>query len=298
MIRPPQKLETTVHKNIIEASQPTTRERASWFFGWGMNWTRIRALLLRNLFVYRRTMTRLLDIFFWPFLELLLWGFIASFIGQTAGRGADIASILLGAVLLWEVFLRSALGTSTTFLEDLWTRNFLNIFAAPVTVGEFLMAILLSSLIRVAMTSVILALLASLFYGFNVLTLGLPLAAFYANLVMTGWGLGIIAMAIILRFGQSAEILAWAFSFLLQPFAAVFYPVSVLPHWLQYVAQAIPLSHVFEGMRGILLNHTVPYHELLWAFLLNAAFLLMATALFMRVFRIAKKKGFLVRVWQ
>ncbi len=276
--------------NMSDLDSSTTRM--------GVHWGRVKALLLRHLYIHKRTPTRLLDIVFWPFLELLLWGFVSAFVSQSAGSGTGVIAVLLGAVILWEVFLRTALGTGTAFLEDMWTRNFLNIFASPVSVSEFLLAILLSSFVRVLITTGILALLASWFYDFHIVSLGLPLAAFYANLVFTGWGLGIITIAIILRFGQSAEILAWAFSFLLQPFAAVFYPVSVLPQWLQYLAHAIPLSHVFEGMRGILLQHAVVYRELAWAFLLNVVFLLIATALFMRVFRTAKQKGFLVRVWQ
>lgn len=263
-----------------------------------MNWNRVTALLLRYFAIYKRSLTRLMDVAFWPFLELLLWGFIANYVGQTSGRNFGIVGMLLGAVLLWEVFLRTSLGTNTAFLEDMWTRNFLNLFASPLRVREFLTAILLSSFLRVLVTSAILAVFASFIYHFDILTLGFPLAAFYANLVITGWSLGIFTIAIILRFGQSTEILAWAFSFLLQPFAAVFYPVSVLPRWLQYVAHAIPLSHVFEGMRSVLLHHTVPYRELMWAFLLNIVFLIVSIIVFTFVFRVAKKRGFLVRVWQ
>lgn len=263
-----------------------------------MSWQRIKALLLRYAYVYRRSPTRIMDIVFWPILELMLWGFFSLYLAQTAGTVARFISLLVGALILWEVFVRSSIGVTTSFLEDMWTRNFLNLFASPLRLSEFLIAVLLSSLLRVFLAVTLLSGIAAAFYHFNILQLGLPLAAFYVNLMITGWSLGIITIAIILRFGQSAEILAWALAFLLQPFAAVFYPVAILPHALQLIAHAIPLSHVFEGMRGVIVQHHFAVGELAWATFLNIGYLFLALWVFYRVYHMARRTGLLVRSWQ
>lgn len=263
-----------------------------------MSWQRIKALLLRYGYIYRRSPTRMMDIVFWPILELMLWGFVSLYLSQTTGTAAQFIALLVGALILWEVFVRSSIGVTTSFLEDMWTRNFLNLFASPLRLSEFLVAVLLSSLLRVLIAVTLLAVLAAVFYHFNVLTLGLPLAAFYLNLMVAGWSLGVVTIAIILRFGQSAEILAWALAFLLQPFAAVFYPVAILPAALRLIAHAVPLSHVFEGMRAVILQHQFVISELVWATLLNIGYLVVALWFFRRVFRSAKRTGLLVRSWQ
>ena len=186
---------------------------------------------------------------------------------------------------------------AVSFLEDVWTRNLLNIFAAPVRMTEYLAATFGVGILRVVITGLVLAVIAVFAYSFNLLQFPAPLLlAWYANLMLFGWALGILSIALIVRWGHGAESLAWAMPFMIQPFAAVFYPVSTLPHWMQAVAVAMPPAHVFEGMRGVLAGKPLDGSELLIAFGLNAVYLIVAGAIFGKTLTYARDRGLLVKV--
>ncbi len=206
-----------------------------------------------------------------------------------------VLSFLLGALILWEIFSRSSLGVSIGFLEDLWSRNLINLFVSPLKQTEYLAAILTISLLKVIVTFAVTVILALILYAFNIFVLGPALLPFVLNLLISGWVFGIFAIAIILRYGVGAEVLAWGITFALQPFAAVFYPVTLFPGWLQQVAAFLPMSHVFEGMRVVLSTGSVPVDQLVWAFLLNLVYLVGAVGFFLYIFRVARQRGYLLR---
>jgi ABC-2 type transport system permease protein len=262
-----------------------------------MSWQRISALVMRHNYLYRRNLARLLDILFWPVVELVVWGFVTVYLMQS-GDTPRFVEFFLGALIFWEVIYRSSLGVSVGFLEDLWHRNFLNLFASPLRLSEFISALILSSGIRIMIGLFVMVVTAGALYSFNLFTLGFPLIAFFLNLLVFGWILGIVSMAIILRFGQGAEIIAWAFVFLFQPLSAVFYPVAVLPQFLQVMAHGVPASHVFEGMRALISGNGFSWSEFFWAAGLNALYLAAALSLFAWVFSQAKIKGRLTKMWQ
>ena len=155
---------------------------------------------------------------------------------------------------------------------------------------------MLVSLLKVIAASIMTISLALLLYSFNLFIIGLSLIPFVINLVVMGWAIGIFTTAIILRFGQEAEVLAWGLAFLFQPVSAVFYPVSVLPHFLQVIAAGIPASHIFEGMRAVIETGEFPVTELLWATGINAVYIAGSIFFFNWMFKIVKDKGLLARV--
>ncbi|MEI6656467.1 MAG: ABC transporter permease, partial [Verrucomicrobiota bacterium] len=218
-----------------------------------MNLRIVNALLLRYVFLYTRSPVRLVEMVFWPIVDLLVWGFLTVYLRQsTSGDLPQFITFLLGGMILWDILFRAQQGVAISFLEDVWTRNLLNIFVAPVRSAEYLSATFAVGVLRICVTAVALVVIGWLAYSFNVFVMRWWLIPFFLNLMLFGWSLGMISTALILRWGQAAESLAWAVPFFIQPVVAVFYPVSVLPAWLQPVAQALPATHIFEGMREVM----------------------------------------------
>ena len=261
-----------------------------------MNVGRVSALIARHLFLYRRSFPRLLEIFYWPLLDLVVWGFITIYLAQEGKGMHGAVTFFLGALIFWDILFRAQQGIAISFLEEIWSRNLMNLFASPLTAGEFLAATMVMSIFKVAAVSIIMAFAALIFYSYNVFIMGLTLIPFVLNLIAAGWLIGILTMSVIMRFGQQAEVLAWGLVFLFQPISCVFYPMSVLPAWLTPLAFANAAAHVLEGMRGVLLDHAVPLAHLGWATGLNVLYLLLMIALYQYTFAVCKDRGMLVRV--
>ena len=258
---------------------------------------RIWGMLYRHLALYRRSWPRLLELAYWPVLQMCIWGFTARFLMARMGSGASLAAAtLLGGVLLWEVALRSQMGFAISFLEELWSRNLGHVFVSPLRPWELVSALIGMSVIRMLSGVLPAILLAWTLYAFNLFALGPVLVLFFANLMIMGWWVALAVVSLILRHGAGAEALAWSVLFGLTPLSAVFYPVAVLPRYLQPVAWAIPASHVFEGMRGIVLYGAVRWDHLAAAFALNAVWLVAAAILFARQFHQARVRGALLSI--
>lgn len=261
-----------------------------------MNTDRVMAMVWRHIYLYRRSWTRLVELVYWPAMELFVWGFLTLYLRGLGPGLPDFVVLFLGGLILWDVLFRSQIGVSLAFLEEIWSRNLSNLFASPLTPIEFVASQMIVALSRTIIASLFMAILAALLYHYNLFTMGLPLAAFFINLLIMGWSIGLLVSAMILRFGQGAESLAWAVIFLFQPVAAVFYPVSVLPDWLRPVAWATPSAHVFEGMRAVLQEGRFDTGLLLNAVSLNAVYLVVGCAGFLGMFRVARRKGLLLQV--
>ncbi|HXT78047.1 MAG TPA: ABC transporter permease [Acetobacteraceae bacterium] len=258
---------------------------------------RIWGLMYRHLALYRRSWPRLVEFAYWPILQMCIWGFTASFLASRMGNAAVIAgAALLGGVLLWEVTLRSQMGMSISFLEEIWSRNLGHVFVSPLRPWELVAALVGMSVVRMLLGVLPAILLAWLFYAFNLFTLGPVLVLFFANLMVMGWWVALGVISLILRHGAGAEPLAWGVLFGLAPFSAVFYPVTVLPAALRPFSLALPSTHVFEGMRAILLQGTVRWDHLAAAVGLNGLWLLAAALLFARQFRQARVRGALLSI--
>ena len=257
---------------------------------------RILALVSRHLMLYKRSPQRVMEILYWPVLDLLLWGFITLYLNAYESELPHFVTFFLGALILWDILFRAQQGVCISFLEEIWSRTLLNLFVSPLRPIEYLASTMLISIVKVIFASATTILLAMILYDFNIFVIGISLVPFILNLVVMGWAIGVVTIGIILRYGQQAEVLAWGLVLLVQPFSAVFYPVSVLPPFLQTVAQCIPAAHVFEGMRSVIAEGGFPIRHLLWAVGLNIFYLLLALRFFFWMFHSVRRRGLLVRV--
>ena len=258
---------------------------------------RIWGLMYRHLALYRRSWPRLLELAYWPVLQMCIWGFTASFLAARSGNPIAVTGgLLLGGVLLWEVALRSQMGVAISFLEELWSRNLGHVFVSPLRPWELVAALIAMSMIRMAVGVVPAILLAWALYAFNLFALGPVLVLVFVNLMVMGWWVALGVVSLILRHGAGAEALAWSVLFGLTPFSAVFYPVAVLPAVVRPIAWALPSAHVFEGMRAVLNHGPVPWDHLTWAIGLNILWTAAAGLLFARQFRAARVRGALLSI--
>jgi len=253
-------------------------------------------MVLRYWYLLRHSVPRQLDLFYWPAVNVILWGFLSQFLAGNSSFVARAGGVLLAGMFLWDVLSRSQLGVSVGFLEEVWSRNLGHMFVSPLRAHEWLVSLMLVSIIRTVVGLTPAILIAQLLFHFSLFDLGLPLAGFLANLMLMGWWLALLIVAAILRWGQGAENLAWAAVFVLSPVSAIYYPVTVLPGWLQPVALALPASHVFEGMRGVMVAHAYEAHHLIAALLLNIVYLVASGAVFLWAFADARARGALLQL--
>ena len=257
-------------------------------------WLRISAVMLRHLYLYRRNIARSGEIVFWPVMDLLMWGFLTSYLERHTAPGT--VAYLLGAMIFWDVLYRSQQAITLSLTEEIWVRNLLNLFITPISIGELLAAICGIGALRTAVSSVFLSLLAYLLYAFDMLDIGFALVLFWLNIILFGWAVGMATMALVLRFGRAAEALVWGVPFLLQPISAVFYPLEVLPYGLQRMALWLPSTYVFEGMRTVLRTGAAPLDQLVLAFAMSLLYLLGGAALFGWMLHQTRRKGYLSRL--
>jgi ABC-2 type transport system permease protein len=257
---------------------------------------RILAMVARYVLLLKNSWTRIFELIYWPTIQMVLWGFISVFFRQNSSWVAQAAGVLIASVILWDVLFRGQLGVSVSFMEEMWSRNLGHLFATPLRPLELAAALTTMSLIRTLIGTVPAALLAVPLYHYNIFTLGLPLIAFFVNLLIFGWAMGLVLSGVILRYGQSAESLAWLAIFLLAPVSAIYYPVSVLPWWLQAVAWALPSAHVFEGMRAALFDGTVRFDHLAAAAGLNALYMVLGILAFLFAVRLARQRGLFLQM--
>ena len=256
---------------------------------------RVGAMLLRYLYLLRSSWPRTLELLYWPAIQMVLWGFTSQFLMTNSSYVARAGGVLLAAVMLWDVMFRGQLGVSVSFLEELWSRNLGHLFVSPLRPYEWVISLLAMSLVRVIIGVVPAALMAIPLYHYSIFTLGPPLIAFFALLLVMGWGLGLIIGALLLRHGLGAESLAWLAVFLLAPASAVYYPVSVLPAWLQYAAWALPSAHVFEGMREVMFHGVFRLDHFFAALALDIVYTAFGAVVFLYAFRQARERGALLQ---
>jgi len=257
---------------------------------------RVSALLLRHVYLLRGSWPRVLELVYWPTVQMILWGFITLFFRQHSSWVAHAAGVLISAVLLWDVLFRGQLGVSLVFMEEMWSRNLGYLFATPLRPMELVAGLLGMSLLRTLVGVGGAALIAAPLFGFSVLSLGLGLAAFFANLIVMGWAIGLLVCGLLLRYGLGAEGLAWFVVFALQPVSGVYYPVDTLPAWLQPVSWLLPSAYVFEGMRAVLIDGQLRVDLLASAFGLNAVYLAVGATMFARSFHAARVSGRLLHL--
>ena len=256
---------------------------------------RIAAIVLRQVYLMHGSPVRVLPIVVWCGIDIILWGFIARYLSTVTSTGLGLIPALLGAILFWDFFTRVMHGVSTAFLEDVWSRNFLNIFATPLAISEYLAGLVLTSIATSLVGLVVMLVLATAVFGLSFFVYGLLLIPFLLVLFLVGIALGVFASGLVLRFGPPAEWLVWPIPALLSPFAAVFYPLATLPQWMQVFSYLLPPSYVFECMRAILAGKPVSQTAMLWAGSLALGYVFLACWFFTRIYRHAVRSGLIAR---
>lgn len=256
---------------------------------------RIAAIVLRQFYLMRGSIARVLPLFAWVAVDMVLWGFITRYLNAISRAGLDFVPTLLGAVLLWDYFARVMQGVTTTFLEDVWSRNFLNLFATPLSIGEYVTGLVASSVLTSAVGLAVMLVLATVFFGLSFISYGAALVPFLLILLTFGLALGIAGSAIVLWFGPASEWFIWPIPAIVAPFAGVFYPIATLPAWMQYIARCLPPAPVFEGLRGIVAGQGVAIAPLAWGTALALAYLVAACVIFGAVYRRALRVGLIAR---
>ena len=260
-----------------------------------MRFNRVAAILLRHFYLVRGSSSRLFPLFAWVAIDMVLWGFITRYLNVVTSSGLNFIPIFLGAVLLWDFFTRVMQGVTTAFFEDVWSRNFLNIFATSLSIWEYLSGLVLSSIVSSIIGLIVMFALATTFFGLSFASYGIMLVPFLLVLFLYGIALGIFASAMVLRLGPAAEWFIWPIPALISPFAGVFYPISTLPLWMQYLSRLLPPSYVFEGMRAVISGAVVSGSGLFWGGCLAVVYVMFACWFFARVYRHAVRTGLIAR---
>lgn len=261
-----------------------------------MNLNRMLALSMRHLYLIKSSFPRILDLIYWPTIQIILWGFISKFFTMYSDYYTDTIGVILSCAILYDFLFRSSISFNMLFLEEIWSRNFTNLFVAPLRISEIITALTGTALIRTLIGIIPAVLLMSPLFGVSILDLGPALLLLFLSLYMFGTTLGILVTSGLLRFGPAFENTAWSSLFLLAPLGCVYYPLSILPEWLQYISKILPLVYIFEEARSILVNDVVDYKNIMNALLLNVIYFVIAVIIFYLSFYGARKKGTLVNM--
>ena len=261
-----------------------------------MNITRIYGLFLRHFYLITRSFPRILDLIYWPSIQITLWGFISNFFAAHSSYYSGAVGVILSCAILYDFLFRTSIGFNMLFLEEIWSRNFTNLFIAPMKISEIITALVITALIRALIGLVPAILLTSPLFGISILKLGLPLAFMFLSLYFFGITLGLMVSSGLLRFGPSFENIAWSTMFLLAPFGCIYYPVEILPELFQSIAYALPLVYIFEETRNILVNGSVNYENFTYALYLNLIYLAFSIIMFYYSFDKARDKGTLINI--
>lgn len=263
-----------------------------------MSLTRVYAIFLRQVFLIRSNPTRLATIFLWVIVDIIQWGYISKYLGSLGQSTFSFITVILGAIILWELVTRTQHGLMRGFLEDIWTQNFINYFASPLEIREYLAGLVVTGIATSLIGFWIMVLIAGLAFGYNIFKVGLFLLPFVSILFVFGIAMGVFVCAIIFRLGPSGEWLGWPVPLILSIFSGVYYPISTLPSALQIMAKLMPPCYVFESMRAILSTGTFSndlYVNLLIGASLAMIFLLITYKYFIVIYRYNLKTGAIAR---
>jgi ABC-2 type transport system permease protein len=255
----------------------------------------IAAVALRQIYLMRSSPVRILPMVAWVAVDIVLWGFIARYLNGVNSRGINFTASLLGAVLFWDFFTRVMQGVTMAFFEDIWSRNFVNVFSSPLRISEYLCGLVLTGVATSAIGLLAMLAIASTVFGLKIASLGLLLLPFLMVLFLFGIALGVLASAMVLRLGPASEWLVWPIPAMLSPFAGVFYPLATLPGWMRAIGHALPPSYVFEAMRSVVSGGIADPGQLAAGVGLALLDVLLACWLFVTVYRYAVRSGLLAR---
>ena len=261
-----------------------------------MSIIKMYGLFLRHFYLITRSFPRILDLIYWPSIQITLWGFISNFFASHTTYYNNAVGVILTCAILYDFLFRTSIGFNMLFLEEIWSRNFTNLFIAPMKISEILTSLIFTALVRALIGLIPAVLLTSPLFGISILELGIYLFFLFLSLYTFGITLGILVSAGLLRFGPSFENIAWSTMFLLAPFGCIYYPIEILPEIFQKIAYMLPLVYIFEEARNILINNTVDISNLIQAFMLNIVYIIISITLFFYSFNKARDKGTLINI--
>lgn len=255
-------------------------------------------MFLRYAYLHKRSLPRTFEIVLWPVMELLVWGYVSMYLKNVSHNSLlNVTTSLINAMIFWDILYRSQQGVSISFVEDIWTQNIMNLLISPLKIWEWILSAVLYGLLKIAIIVTILSLIVAGLYHLNwISNLGFALLPLTFNLILFGWAVGIFTAALMIRWGHAAEALIWGIPFLIQPVAAVFYPVSILPGWLQVFSKMIPATYVFEGMRSVIRDGRLPLDFFYTPLILNLLYLVLASFFFQWMYEKARLTGRLGRL--
>ena len=261
-----------------------------------MNWNKIFALSLRHIYLIKGSFPRILDLIYWPTIQIFLWGFISKFFTLSSSFYENTVGIILSAAILYDFLFRSSISYNMMFLEEIWSRNFTNLFIAPIKISEIITALTFTAIFRTLIGLIPASLIAIPLFGVSIFKIGLPLIFLLTTLYIFGVTLGLLVTAGLVRFGPSFENIAWASLFFLAPLGCIYYPIEILPYWLQIIAGLLPLVHIFEEMRNILIYDIVDVYQILKATLISFVYFILGIIVFYWSYDGAKKRGTLINM--
>jgi ABC-2 type transport system permease protein len=261
-----------------------------------MRWHKIYGLSLRHIYLIKSSFPRILDLIYWPSIQIFLWGFISKFFTANSEYYSNTAGVILTAAILYDFLFRASISYNMMFLEEIWSRNFTNLFIAPIKISEIIAALTLTAILRTLIGLVPAALLAIPLFGVSVFSLGLPLLFLLLSLYIFGITLGLLVTSGLIRFGPSFENIAWASLFFLAPLGCIYYPIEILPPWLQLISKGLPLVHIFEEMRNILINNTVNYFQIIKAISISSLYFVLGVIIFYLSYYGARIRGTLINI--
>ena len=261
-----------------------------------MNFNKIYALALRHLYLIGNSLPRIIDLIYWPTVQIFLWGFISKFFTLNSDYYSDTVGIILTAAILYDFLFRVSISFNMMFLEEIWSRNFTNLFIAPIKINEIITSLTLTAILRALIGMIPAAILAIPLFGVSVFQLGLPLLFLLFSLYLFGITLGLLVTSGLLRFGPSFENIAWASLFFLAPLGCIYYPIEILPNWLQIIAKILPLVHIFEEMRNILINEIISYTNILMSIILSFVYFAIGVIVFYVSYNGARVRGTLINI--
>ena len=261
-----------------------------------MNWNKIYGLILRHLYLIKSSFPRILDLIYWPTIQIFLWGFISKFFTLNSTYYENTVGIILSAAILYDFLFRSSISYNMMFLEEIWSRNFTNLFIAPIKLSEIISALTFTAIFRTLIGLLPASIIAIPLFGVSIFKIGFPLIFLLITLYIFGVTLGLLVTAGLIRFGPSFENIAWASLFFLAPLGCIYYPIEILPGWLQIIAKCLPLVHIFEEMRNILIYDIINYYQILKATLISFIYFSLGIIVFYWSYNGAKDRGTLINM--
>lgn len=251
---------------------------------------RVYAVVLRHLLSMKHNFDRITDVFYWPAIDMFVWGLTSAYLNTGPWKGTHIIILIVSSLVFWTIAWRLPYETAISLLDDIWNRNLINIFVTPLQFGEWLLAVIIVSGVKALTSFVWSAILAFVLFKVGIISFGIVILPFLFLLFLTGWTLGFIITMLIFRFGQKVQAFAWTLGAIIMPFSAIYYPVKILPRWAQEVAHFVPTSYIFEGIRYAQATGKIDVSGIFMSLVLNVCYFLISLLLlkwsFTRVLKI------------